>query len=100
MEPNILLAIAIANKVTAKAEPKALHQPGCRVLALFGPKAMSAIRSRSGVKRKSNVGPNFHDLSRKVDFSNSIRRRPSTTPTYRANQRVACAVWSAVPFKH
>src|SRR5882672_687929 len=37
MERNILLAIAIANKVTAKAEPKALHQAGCRVLALFGP---------------------------------------------------------------
>jgi hypothetical protein len=61
---------------------------------------MSDLNPLSGVKRKSNVGPNFHGLSSKVDFSNWIRRRPSTTPIYRANQRVACAVWSAVPFKH
>jgi hypothetical protein len=36
---------------------------------------MSDLNPLSGVKRKSNVGFNFHDLSSKVDFSNWIRRR-------------------------
>ena len=54
--------------------PRALQLLFCllRCMSLFaartGRGAMSDLSPLSGVKRKSNVGPNFHDLSSKSIF--------------------------------